>query len=567
MRYATSASGVEAPSVAFKDLPGWVAVWFSQFDPEHNYRSGPDFPSRVLAYRYPDVPNLGDMTKLHENKLFHDSIIDLFCAGTPCQGFSLAGLRGGLADQRSNLALEFCRILITKQPRWFLWENVPGVHSTFSNETDSEIEYNEARCVTQTSDFARLLEAFHECGYSVSWRILDSQHFGVPQRRRRVYVVGYLGTDWRPPFAVLFEQESLRRDLTPGQKEGQRPPGETVACLDASFARLQGASGQDLKHEHSHLVAYGGNNLSGAIDVTTTLKGTNSDLDFESETFIVQEPSTIDLRNYQDNGDLSGTLQSKGKSGYSLNYINPVIYDTTQITSKQNGSNPLPADPAPPLVGNGHPPVLTSEQLWSIMPQNSGNDYKARETNVTQPLVAGKGNYGNQGGDIIQQSVQVQFSSGGGKTENDTMQSLRANAEHNYQFIRTESFQPQASSTNNIDLSDVVASLDSSKVPGILNTQIIRRLTPLECERLQAFPDNYTFIPIRKVSERSMMLSLKRKKNKRKFAKIGDDYWLMAADGPRYQAMGNSMTTTVIRWIGQRIDKVDKLMTKIKDQK
>ena len=160
---------------------GWEPVWFSEINP---------FCNKVLKYHYPEVPNLGDMCRLDEQSYYHEQPIDVLEGGTPCQGFSLAGLRGGLADKRSNLALEFCRILITKQPRWFVWENVPGVLSAFSNEAEGEHE------VWQTSDFATLLEAFRQCGYSCSYRVFDSQHFGVPQRRRRVFVVGYLGNDW-----------------------------------------------------------------------------------------------------------------------------------------------------------------------------------------------------------------------------------------------------------------------------------------------------------------------------------------------------------------------------------
>ena len=129
MRYASVCSGIEAATVAWHTL-GWTPVWFSQYDPEHDYGKGPDFPSQVLEHYYPGVPNLGDMTKLRDNETYKRSEFDMLVGGTPCQSFSIAGLRGGLDDERGNLALEFVRILAERQPRWFIWENVPGVLSS-----------------------------------------------------------------------------------------------------------------------------------------------------------------------------------------------------------------------------------------------------------------------------------------------------------------------------------------------------------------------------------------------------------------------------------------------------
>ncbi len=177
---------------------------------------------------------------------------DLLVGGTPCQGFSIAGLREGLRDDRSNLSLEFVRILIDKRPPWFVWENVPGVLTTGSGEEGDE-DGEETEESGSSSDFACLLSAFtgrdiadqkfEKEGiiegefYSIAWRILDSQWFGVPQRRRRIFVVGYLGKDWRPPFAVLFEQDSLRRDFTPGRKKGKDTSGDTQASITTDSKR------------------------------------------------------------------------------------------------------------------------------------------------------------------------------------------------------------------------------------------------------------------------------------------------------------------------------------------
>jgi len=178
VRYLSVCSGIEAASVAWHDF-GWEAAAFSEID---------DFPRAVLSHHYPAVPLHGDFTTIGENDY---GAVDLLVGGTPCQAFSVAGLRKGFADSRGNLTLEFIRLAQRKKPRWILWENVPGVLSIDGGRA-----------------FGSFLGGLAECGYGFAYRVLDAQYFGVPQRRRRVFVVGYLG-DWRPPAAVLFERESL----------------------------------------------------------------------------------------------------------------------------------------------------------------------------------------------------------------------------------------------------------------------------------------------------------------------------------------------------------------------
>ena len=251
IEYASVCSGIEAATQAWHPL-GWKAVWFSQYDPENNYNKGLDFPSETLKYHYPTIPNLGDMTKLRDEKIYQDSKFNVLVGGTPCQSFSIAGLRKGLGDERGNLALEFVRILIEKQPEWFLWENVPGVLSSGSGEEDPESE--EDGDTGSASDFACIISAFtgrdiaaqdfEKAGiiegdfYSIAWRILDSQHFGVPQRRRRIFVVGHLGKDWRPPVAVLFEQDSLRGNIAPGGKKRKGTSGNTLQGIEGNSERV-----------------------------------------------------------------------------------------------------------------------------------------------------------------------------------------------------------------------------------------------------------------------------------------------------------------------------------------
>jgi DNA (cytosine-5)-methyltransferase 1 len=191
MKYGSVCSGIEAASVAWHDL-GWEPQWFSEIE---------QFPSEVLKYRFPHVPNLGDMTRINQNPIADERPIDLLVGGTPCQSFSVAGLRKGLADPRGNLMLTFLSIADKFRPKWVVWENVPGVLSSNGGK-----------------DFGTFLGALGEIGYGFAYRVLDAQYFGVAQRRRRVFVVGYLG-DWRPPAAVLFESESLQGNTKPSRKK------------------------------------------------------------------------------------------------------------------------------------------------------------------------------------------------------------------------------------------------------------------------------------------------------------------------------------------------------------
>ena len=193
MRYLSVCSGIEAASVAWHPL-GWQPFAFSEIE---------KLPSQVLSHHYPNVPNLGDMTRYEE---WPDGSIDVLVGGTPCQSFSVAGLRRGMADPRGNLALVYLGIAARYQPRWIVWENVPGVLSS-----------NGGR------DFGSFLGALGQLGYGWAYRVLDARFFGVAQRRRRVFVVGYLG-DWRRAAAVLFESTGGGR-----HPETRRKKGETVA--------------------------------------------------------------------------------------------------------------------------------------------------------------------------------------------------------------------------------------------------------------------------------------------------------------------------------------------------
>ena len=190
MRYGSVCSGIEAATVAWDSL-GWTPQWFSEIEP---------FPSAVLAHHYPNVPNFGDMTKFKEWKLDDSTAIDVLVGGTPCQSFSVAGLRKGLEDPRGNLMLTYLAIANKYRPKWLVWENVPGVLSSNGGQ-----------------DFASFLRGLGELGYGFAYRVLDAQYFGVAQRRRRVFVVGCLG-DWRSAAAVLFERHSLSGHPAPSRE-------------------------------------------------------------------------------------------------------------------------------------------------------------------------------------------------------------------------------------------------------------------------------------------------------------------------------------------------------------
>ena len=320
MRYGSVCSGVEAATAAWHPL-GWEPQWFSEIE---------KFPSAVLDHHYPDVPNLGDMTEFKE---WTNDPIDLLVGGTPCQSFSVAGLRKGLDDPRGNLMLTYLAIAERYQPRWLVWENVPGVLSS-----------NRGR------DFGTFLAALGKIGYGFAYRVLDAQYFGVAQRRRRVFVVGYLG-DWRRAAAVLFERESLSGHPAPSREAGEKATGYTAT----SFGKYSEGVGT---------VRAAGGDLGGGSEALHVAKC------LTTRTGSAYDPTTENL-------PIAFGAQNSSSQGDSA---------STKVT---------------PTLDKSKTPAVA----WSIMPMNSGKDYKARVTDVAQPLMAGGPVGGNQGGDFIQQSA------------------------------------------------------------------------------------------------------------------------------------------------------------------
>ena len=317
MRYLSVCSGIEAATVAWHPL-GWHPIAFAETAP---------FPSAILAHRWPGVRNLGDFTQIEAR---HTGPVDVLVGGTPCQAFSIAGFRRGLADARGNLALEFLRVAQRIKPRWIVWENVPGVLSS-----------NGGR------DFGTFLGALAELGYGFAYRVLDAQYFGLAQRRKRVFLIGYLG-DWRPPVAVLFEPEGLQGDPPPCRKQG-----ENVAPTISARPTGGGGLGTDFDLDGGLVAAFGGNNTSGRLEVATALnaKGGTGRYDFESETFIAH---TLRAEGFDAGEDGTGRgiplvpsslafdCKASGRNGFGIGEIAPTLRAMQHGESHQNGGGQLP---------------------------------------------------------------------------------------------------------------------------------------------------------------------------------------------------------------------------------
>ncbi|VVE12043.1 Modification methylase BanI [Pandoraea capi] len=355
LRYLSVCSGIEAATCAWHGL-GWQPWAFSEIE---------RFPSAVLAHHYPNVPNLGDMTKFKD---WPDATIDLLVGGTPCQSFSVAGLRKGLADPRGNLMLTYLAIARRYAPRWLVWENVPGVLSS-----------NKGR------DFGTLLGGLAELGYGFAYRVLDAQYVrveshsrAVPQRRRRVFVVGYLG-DWRRPAAVLFERESMLGHPAPRREAGQRVAGTlTRSALDGS-----GAGGGD------------GRDQFMIPTIARALTTSNQRIDAETETLLVAHAIQAGaLRENPASGpdgvgvqaNVAYTLEARAE-------VQAIAFDTTQITSPENGSNPQAGGPCHPLSASAHPPAIAFDCKAS-----GRNGFAVGDVAATQRSMGHANSHTNGGG-------------------------------------------------------------------------------------------------------------------------------------------------------------------------
>jgi DNA (cytosine-5)-methyltransferase 1 len=280
MNYLSVCSGIEAATCAWHDL-GWTPEAFSEIE---------KFPSEVLAHHYPAVPNLGDMTKFKEWSL---EPIDLLVGGTPCQSFSVAGLRKGLDDPRGNLALVYLAIADRFKPKWLVWENVPGVLSS-----------NGGR------DFGSFLGALAQLGYGFSYRVLDAQYFGVAQRRRRVFVVGYLG-DWRPAAAVLFESESLRGDSPPSRETREEVAGSFIpGVANCLTRRMHKGINSTVDEGQTPIVEPMAFHASQDPDVSGSITAPLGAQTNGMSNGILQPAVAVDSYNLRETGDISQTIKS-----------------------------------------------------------------------------------------------------------------------------------------------------------------------------------------------------------------------------------------------------------------
>ena len=396
MTYLSVCSGIEAATVAWEPL-GWQAVGFAEIEP---------FPCELLKQKYPNVKNYGDITQYEK---WNIGQFDILVGGTPCQSFSIAGKREGTADERGALMYSYLGIVEKYKPEWVIWENVPGVLSSGKGY-----------------DFASFLASLEKCGYGWAYRVLDAQYFGVPQRRRRVFVVGH--SDNRTDLAakVLFEQESVRRNIATGKKEGKEVTRKiegstrsTMYLTNSSDIRYKEA--QDTADTVLSRYGTGGNNTLLVVESAYFRRGGNYKYHKDTKAATLRNAASPDCFDLV----LDKPISATGNSAKSILYLtHPQKGDYTE----SNGI--AGAVTAAYGMGGGHVPFLLEDEQFALMSK--------------------KQNY-------------------------------------------------------------------------------IRRLTPLECERLQGFPDNYTQIEWK--------------------GKPKDQ----CPDSHRYKAIGNSMAVPVMRWIGERI--------------
>jgi len=364
VRYLSVCSGIEAATVAWHPL-GWEAAAYSEIE---------KFPSQVLAHHYPNTPNVGDMTKFKEWTNVSD--VDVLVGGTPCQSFSVAGLRKGLDDPRGNLMLTYLAIAAKYRPKWLVWENVPGVLSSNGG-----------------LDFASLLRGMGELGYGFAYRVLDAQYFGVAQRRRRVFVVGYAG-NWRPAAAVLFERHSMCGYPAPSREKGKSFakstrtsaansswPADISSTLNASFGSKLGLENQHINADCPMFVptkAFYESSLAQykESDVGGTLKASGGVGGGGSETFLAQPIALAEntIGRKPENGG-NGDGFTEGGPMYTLNatgvhgVMQPMAFDLAQITSAVNRTRVDPSLPVSTMSKGSDMHVASAMAVRRLSPK------------------------------------------------------------------------------------------------------------------------------------------------------------------------------------------------------
>jgi len=502
MRYASVCDGIGAVHVAWRPL-GWECAWTSEIEP---------FPAAVVDHHW-KLKNLGDMTKLTEEMLNDCGPVSLLCGGTPCQSFSVAGLRKGLEDPRGNLALRFTQLVGVLRPEWVVWENVPGVLSSGNGR-----------------DFGTFLGALAELGYGFAYRVLDAQWFGVAQRRRRVFVVAN-ARDWRRAAAVLFERESLFGNPPTRGETRQRVTGPIAGCSNGGGANGSGRTADDA----DSLVPV----ISPALKARD-YKGPSSDGDGDGATLVpisfkenMSTPSlgldhseTLQAENFhavafaqnqreevRDLGDCSTALNLQGT--HQQTFVATPFTKAKRAQSETDDESWVAGDVAPTQSCFDQGDVRATTVVVN-MGGDKGGSSVARDgscftlsTNESHAVLAFKE---SQSGCRIG-SVHATLDANKGSRR---MEGVLAFDTYNHLTSDVSQTLQRGTSTDQIGAAAI--------------GMAVRRLTPRECERLQGFPDGYTDVTYR---------------NK------------PASDGPRYKALGNSMAVPVMAWIGKRIAEVE----------
>lgn len=574
MKYLSVCSGIEAVSVAWQPL-GWQPAMFAEIDPfccwllRSRYRasrpifmpSPHDAPDRKEAKRRAaairnivalpadgDVINAGDFTKIGKDDV---GTIDLLAGGTPCQSFSVAGKRAGLDDPRGNLTIEFARLADRIRPAWLVWENVPGVLSIDDGRT-----------------FGAFLGLLVQLGYGIAYRVLDAQFFGVPQRRRRVFVVGHLG-DWRGPAAVFLEFAGLS-GYPPPRREARKDIAPTLS------ARAHGGGGPG-----SHFDVDGGLIPSTGHTSHCLNAGGMGRQDFETETLIAHAlsadgfdasedgtgrgtpvvPIAICTAHTQSNGSgfsdhIAHTLESGGAQAVAFAQnsrdevrlhggdgktvgalaAQPGAKQQCYVAFSAKDSGADASDVAPTLRGMGHDRSHPNGGGQVAIAFAQSQDGDLRSGDVMHSLGT-NANATSRNAPTVAFTLHGSDGTTGTASPTDIAGSLRARAPGSIENSSTTAVLQDQSVASPITASygkQVDSSDTSNGPPNLLRTQMaVRRLTPRECERLQGFPDDYTLVEYR---------------------------GKLASDGPRYKALGNSMAVPVMRWIGQRIEAVDAIL-------
>ena len=506
MRYLSVCSGIEAASVAWHPL-GWEPAAFCEIEA---------FPSAVLKERYPHVVNYGDFSRLTEpDHPIRSAGIDLLVGGTPCQAFSVAGLRRGLADPRGGLTLEFVRLAQALRPRWIVWENVPGVLSQDGGRA-----------------FGAFLGALGELGYGWAYRVLDAQYVrvdgyphAVPQRRRRVFVVGCAGGDFARAAAVLLEPEGVRGD----------PPTRRATRQDTAPDAAGGFEVCGTLSDGAHM---GG----GSTDKTHTAG-------VFSRSHHLEIPEVAWCLQHRD----AKGADSDTKPGHLLPIVGSFDAETFvkphKPMSNEDAEGWSPQDHSPTITywprdrsDAGTDVAVVQQVAYSLSPGREGcgdqhkDDLYVAKQSTSRTLTTGCGSdpSHHQGGTVIAAHTAV-------------VQPLAFDARQSDTIIygnRTGPLDTDGHTVGVCVAPSLTAANDPSRSPqsSEVTQQVaavhaasmsVRRLTPTECERLQGFPDGWTAIPWK--------------------GKTASE----CPDGPRYRALGNSMAVNVMRWIGRRIEMVD----------